>query len=106
MIIRLFRARVRPEDREEFEEKFARISFDFVRQADGNLGVELGRPTGETPDEYLMISKWRDERALRSFGGPEWHQAVIPAGMEHLILDCAVDHFEFLPPTASRGRSG
>lgn len=103
MIIRLFRATVRPQHQAEFEEKFARISFEFVRRADGNIGVELGRPTRGKPDEYVMISKWRDEQALRAFGGPEWRQAVIPAGMEHLILACEVDHYELLPPRPSEG---
>ena len=93
MIIRIFRVCVRSEDQTEFARKFADISVNLVRAAEGNLGVVIGRPTDWTPNEYVMVSKWRDEHALVAFAGENWNRAVIPAGMEPYIKECWIHHY-------------
>jgi len=92
-IIRLFRVRIHPEMQDEFEEKFASVSIAAVEQAPGSLGVEIFKPSQWAPREYLMISRWRDEAALKSFAGDSWNNPFIPAGMERYVADCRIAHF-------------
>lgn len=92
-IIRLFRVSIHTEMRREFEEKFASISVAAVKQALGSLGVEIYKPSQWAPHEYLMISRWQDEAALKSFAGDSWNSAFIPPGMEKFVSDCRVDHY-------------
>lgn len=92
-IVRLFTVRIHSGLRDEFEEKFATISVDAVRQADGAVSAEICKPSRWDPDEYLMISRWRDEDALRRFAGENWSRAFIPRGMERFVAECTVHHF-------------
>ena len=93
-ITRVFRVRIDPTRRAEFEQSFAEISVQAVIQAPGSLSVAVFRPTEWAPDEFAMISKWQDEAALRAFAGDDWNQAVIPSGMEALVRECWVHHYQ------------
>ncbi|MDC8754993.1 antibiotic biosynthesis monooxygenase [Erythrobacter sp. sf7] len=92
-IVRLFRVRIHSALRAEFEAKFATISVGAVQAAQGALGVEILKPTHWAPDEYLMISRWRDSAAIKRFAGEHWNHAYIPPGMETFVADCSVDHY-------------
>jgi len=93
-ITRVFRAEIYPESRDEFEAKFASISVHVAQDADGNTAVAILRPTVWAPNEYAMISEWRDEQSLCQFAGEKWNTAVIPGGMEKFIRSCSVHHYE------------
>ncbi len=93
MITRIFRVRINPELRDEFEAKFQDISIRAVQAQKGFISVSIGKPTEWAPDEYVMISIWRDEDALISFVGIDWSQAHIPLGMEKFVGQCWVHHY-------------
>ena len=93
MITRIFRVRIDPSLRTEFEEDFKRVSIAAVQAQDGFISVEIGQPTAWTPDEYVMISRWENEAALRNFVGENWNEAHIPDGMEKYVGECWVHHF-------------
>lgn len=93
MITRVFRVRIDPAQRAEFEQKFQTVSIDTVETAAGFLSAEIGKPTAWAPDEYMMISRWESEDALRKFAGDSWNQAHIPAGMEKFVRECWVHHY-------------
>jgi len=86
--------RIDPDLRDEFEPKFADISIKAVKAADGFIAVDIGKPTVWAPDEYVMISRWQNEEALRKFVGDSWNQAYIPTGMEKFVKECWVHHYE------------
>ncbi|ASJ90865.1 antibiotic biosynthesis monooxygenase family protein [Porphyrobacter sp. CACIAM 03H1] len=92
-IVRLFRVRIHADLHAEFAGKFATLSVDAVRGAEGALSVEILKPARWAPDEYLMISRWSDEAALAAFAGEDWNRAVIPPGMERYVADCSVHHY-------------
>ena len=94
MITRIFRVQIKPHLRQEFEEKFATVSVQAVDSKEGFCDVAIGRPTRWDPDEYVMISRWENEQALVQFAGSDWHQAIIPAGMEKFVESCSVHHYE------------
>ncbi|QLC24579.1 hypothetical protein HFP57_05750 [Parasphingopyxis algicola] len=94
MIIRIFRACIKIGLEDEFEEKYRTVSVPFMESCQGMESVSIGRPTQWTPDDYVMVSEWTSLQALQDALGSAWHEAHIPAGMEHLIASCAVEHFE------------
>ena len=92
-ITRIFRVRINPDLREEFEAKFATVSVAAVTGAPGSREVAIFRPTRWAADEYAMISTWDDEAALAAFAGEQWSAAVIPPGMETYVVECWVHHY-------------
>lgn len=92
-ITRIFRVKIVADLREEFEEKFSSISVHTVNTAPGFLSVSILKPTIWAPDEYAMISLWKDEAALESFAGKEWRHPVIPKPMEKYVVACWVHHY-------------
>jgi len=92
-IIRLFRVLIHADLRQEFEAKFAEISVNSVRDAPGALAVEICKPSQWDTDEYLMISRWQDESAIRNFAGEDWSRAFLPQGMEKFVASCSVHHY-------------
>ena len=66
-ITRIFRVRIHPELKREFEEKFASVSVPAVAEAPGVLGVSIFKATKWAPNEYAMISHWDHVDALKAF---------------------------------------
>ncbi len=94
MITRIFTAIVPSSLHGEFEEKFKAISVPLVKNYDGLISLEIARPTQWNPEEFLMISRWEEEKHLIAFAGKEWNTAHIPQGMEKYIRECSVAHYE------------
>ncbi|WP_324262640.1 antibiotic biosynthesis monooxygenase family protein [Altererythrobacter sp. H2] len=92
-ITRIFRVRIHPELREEFERKFASVSIAAVADKEGAGDVQILRPSRWASDEYAMISQWEDEASLAAFAGENWNTAVIPPGMDKYVIACGVHHY-------------
>ena len=94
MITRIFRVRIDSALREEFETKFADISVRAVESQDGFISVYIGKPTKWAPDEYVMITCWKNEGSVRKFAGESWNQAHIPKEMQRYVKECWVHHYK------------
>lgn len=94
MVVRVFRARVRENLRQDFEEKFLSISIPLVKSQPGFVSVQVGRPVPGSSEDYVMLSVWKDERAVKDFVGEDWNQGHIPSGMEIHVEECWVHHYE------------
>lgn len=94
MIIRVFTAIVKNDLQQEFEAKFQEISVPLVKNYTGLISLEIAKPTIWNPDEFLMISRWEEEKHLIDFAGANWNKADIPKGMEKYIERCSVAHYE------------
>lgn len=92
-ITRVYRVRIHPALRAEFEPLFKTIARASVADATGCVRVVVGLPTPASPDDYAMISEWDSADSLTAFIGPDWTQVHIPSGMERFIIDCVVHHF-------------
>lgn len=92
-IVRVFRVKIDPNLRDEFEKKFETISVDAVKHRLGFLSETIHKPTKWAPDEYAMISHWESEADLQAFAGTNWNQAVIPEEMAKYVIHCWVHHY-------------
>lgn len=94
MIIRIYRVAIVPELRKSFETDFQGVAKEFMADQPGLISAEIGKPTSHSPDEYLMISKWKDLDAVKNFAGTQWQTPVIPDWMQKYTVNCWLHHFE------------
>lgn len=97
MITRIFRVKVKSDLKAEFEPLFQSVSLGSVKSAPGCTNVIIGGPTEWSPDEYSMITIWKDKNSLIDFVGLQWNEAHIPAGMEKFVDQCWVHHYINIP---------
>ena len=96
MIARTWRGSVRPSDAENYVDYLRRTGFVGLGSTPGNLAVVgLRRVTTEAA-EFVLISLWESEAAIRRFAGEHPERAVFyPEDQRFLIeRDEHVDHFE------------
>lgn len=94
MIVRVFRAQVRPGATADFEAAIREHSIPLVQGADGLVSWCAGRPLGQR-GEFVMVTVWRDLESLREFAGPDWQrEGVIPAAELPLLEGTVLHHYE------------
>ncbi|MCC1482256.1 antibiotic biosynthesis monooxygenase [Roseibaca sp. Y0-43] len=92
-ITRIYRVRIHPHLRAEFEPLFKTVARASVADVAGCVGVTVGFPTQASPDEYAMISVWKSAGSLTAFIGPNWDRVHIPDSMAHFFESAWVHHF-------------
>lgn len=96
MIARTWKGAVRPPDADEYVEYMRRTGFAGLASTPGNLAVlGLKRVTLDAA-EFIVMSLWESEAAIRGFAGESPQRAVFyPEDQRFLIdRDEHVDHFE------------
>lgn len=96
MITRIYRVRIKPDLRNQFEPLFQTVARASVAECTGCTQVTVGGPTSAAPDEYAMISVWDGEESLREFIGSDWTVPHIPSGMEKFVDTCWLHHFHHM----------
>ena len=96
MIVRVFRAKTKPGKAAAFEAKVKELSIPLVKGAGGMVAFYSGRPMTPTPDEFVMVTLWKDEAALKAFAGDDWTRAVIPEDERPLLERTWVHHYEVI----------
>jgi len=100
MIVRVFRAKVRPGSTADFEAAAREQSIPLLRAAGGLVSWWAGRPLGET-GEFVVVTVWRDLQSLQRFAGPDWQrEGVIPAGELPLLEGTVLHHYEVFDSSA------
>jgi quinol monooxygenase YgiN len=92
-VVRIFRARVKEGRQAEWERLVRDVSIPELSQAEGLLAYYPGAPLGD-PEEFSMVSVWRDLGAVRTYAGPSWAQPVIYPGEENALAEVHVHHYE------------
>ena len=103
MIIRIFRAVVQPGKQQEFEAFFTETAIPHVRKQPGLISLFIGRPGPRTPDEFVMVMKWKDLESVKAFAGSDWEHAVILEAERHLIKAVSVHHYEHVTDAEGTG---
>jgi transposase/heme-degrading monooxygenase HmoA len=94
MIMRVFRAKVKPGKLEAFERLCREKSLPHMRQAPGLVALHMGAPIGSRADEFVVVTVWRDLDALKAFAGERWREVVILPGEAELVEEVRVEHYD------------
>jgi len=94
MIIRVFRAKVRPGKADEFERLVREQSVPMVKKQRGVIAVYAGRPVGSNSNEFTVTSVWKDLTDIKAFAGKDWEKSVIPPDELPLLEETYIHHFE------------
>lgn len=96
MMARTWRGATKAEDADAYVEYLEKTGFSEYRATPGNRGVlGLRRMVGDRA-EFLLVTLWESEDAIRRFAGEDIERAVFyPEDDQFLVeRDEHVDHFE------------
>jgi transposase len=94
MIIRVFRARLKPGARPAFERLCRTVSLPLMRAQDGCLAASVGEEVPDHPLDFAFVSVWRDLERLIAFAGERWREATILPGEADLLETASVAHYD------------
>ena len=94
MIIRLFKARIRPGCSDAWREKVQAFSIPWLESQHGLLAYYPGQPISEDESEFSMTSVWVDMDALIAAVGENWQESVLLEDEARLVEECGVEHYE------------
>jgi heme-degrading monooxygenase HmoA len=96
MIARIWRGATKAEDADSYLDFLHRTGFAEYRATPGNLGTLGLRRVAGGKAEWLLISLWESEEAIRRFAGDDISRAVFYPEDERFLVekDEHVDHFE------------
>jgi heme-degrading monooxygenase HmoA len=93
VIIRVFRGQVQPGKQDAFLRTLREQGIPHFRSHPGMLGVHVGFPTEQAPDEFLVTTMWEDLDAVRTFAGERWYEPKILPGERQLLKRVFVHHY-------------
>lgn len=96
MIARTWRGATKAEDADAYVEYLEKTGFREYRATPGNLGVLGLRRLAEGRAEFLLVTLWESEEAVRRFAGDDPARAVFYPEDERFLVarDEHVDHFD------------
>jgi quinol monooxygenase YgiN len=94
MIVRVFRARIRPGKEAEFEQFVTGTGVPLVTAQAGCSQVTVGKSHWSDQPEFVVVTHWDSIDALESFAGKDWRQAVVEPEEEHMLTEVFCDHYE------------
>jgi transposase len=66
----------------------------LMRAQPGCLAVSIGEPSPTRPEEFVIVSVWRDLDHLKAFTGERWREATILPGEADLMEFASVAHYD------------
>lgn len=93
MIVRVFTAHVRADAVEAYERLLREVVIPALTGQDGLVALHVGRPEAASPREFVAVSVWRDEAAVRAFTGPD-RGAVVLGDEAELVESTTVRQYE------------
>jgi heme-degrading monooxygenase HmoA len=96
MIARTWRGATKAEDAEVYLQVLHETGFAQYRATPGNLGVLGLRRVADGRAEFLLLTLWESEEAIRRFAGDDISRAVFYPEDDRFLVDRddRVNHFE------------
>lgn len=94
MILRVFRARLKPGRRAAYEALIREHALPLMRKAQGNVAIHVGQLQPDRPDEFVLATVWTDLDALQAYAGTNWREVMILPGEAELVEEVGVQHFD------------
>jgi heme-degrading monooxygenase HmoA len=98
MIVRGWQAKATRDNAPRYRSHLEGAVFPQLKQLDGFQGAELLEATDGEDVEILVLTRWRDMDAVRSFAGDEPDLAVVEPAAQAVLSRYAerVRHFELV----------
>lgn len=96
MIIRIFKAKVKPGLRKEVENFFLYEAIPFLKVQEGLVDVTTGKPVDHDSNEYVMVTVWKDIDSVSRFMDNHWNTSKVLRGEGSYLEDSSVEHFEVM----------
>lgn len=98
MIARIWHGTTREADAGAYLDYVQRTGLQEYRTTAGNRGVYVLRRTGRGKADFLLISLWESNEAIRGFAGDDIEKAVYYAEDKDFLLELEPDvtHYEVL----------
>jgi heme-degrading monooxygenase HmoA len=104
MIARMWSGTVRRADADEYAEYIRVTGFAEYGQTPGNRGAWLLRRDAGERTEFITLSLWESEAAIRAFAGDDIEAAVLyPEDKGYLIGESKVTHYAVVGQVSPRG---
>jgi heme-degrading monooxygenase HmoA len=102
MIARTWRGATAAQDADEYVQYLNQTGFAEYRKTPGNQGVLGLRRIAGGRAEFLVLSLWESEQAIRRFAGDDIEKAVFYPEDERFLVDRddRVSHYEVVFDTA------
>jgi heme-degrading monooxygenase HmoA len=96
MIARTWRGATRANDADAYLDYLHQTGLAEYRKVEGNRGVLALRRVANDQAEFLLVSLWESEQAVRRFAGPDIERAVFYPEDERFLVsrDDHVTHYE------------
>lgn len=94
MFIRVFRAQVRPGKQAEFKKCLELLTLPNIQYRNGMVAFYPGQPSSANPDEFVLITVWRDAAADKMHSGDDWARAIIPPEALPLVQEFHVHSYQ------------
>jgi transposase/quinol monooxygenase YgiN len=94
MIIRVFAARLKPGMRGAYERLSRERFIPVISARPGFLTYRIADQRPQRPDQFVLISIWKDLASLQACFGERWQQASIVPGEAELLEEVSVQHFD------------
>jgi heme-degrading monooxygenase HmoA len=96
MIARIWRGATRAEDADAYADYMGRTGGEALAATPGSRGVYMLRRVDGDRAEWIMLSLWHDEEAVRAFAGDDPSLAVFYPQDDRFLTerDLTASHFE------------
>jgi transposase/heme-degrading monooxygenase HmoA len=80
--------------RHEYERLCREVAIPLMREQPGLLDARIVRVREDRPNEFAVVSLWRDVVSIQAFVGEHWQEAIILPGEADLLQEVSVQHFD------------
>lgn len=104
MIVREWRGRARPEQRDAYPRHFRDVVVADLTAVDGFLGGQLLARDRDGVVEFTVLTRWTSMEAIRAFAGDDVERAVVEPGAVAALsdFDRTVVHHDVVETVAAR----
>jgi len=96
MVVRIFKATVKPELKKEFENFFRYEAIPYMQVQEGLVQVTTGKPISQNDHDFVMITTWESIDAVRKFMDNEWNKDKLVRDEMNLLLGTSIEHYEIM----------
>jgi hypothetical protein len=92
MVIRLFRAKVRPGKQAEFKQAMELLSIPSLKSRSGMVACYPGQPMGANSSDFVLVTVWKDDASNQA--REEWLKKFLPEEAKCLIEDFHIEGYK------------